>query len=45
MIFDVLTLNVDLLYNKIDGDYDFWIKGLYIVVIYIWLPPVSYVVF
>ena len=30
MIFDVvtLTLKIDLLNKKIDGDYDFWIRGI-----------------
>ena len=44
MIFDIVTLTskVDLLYKKIEWDYDFESEVLLIVAIYIWLPPASY---
>ena len=47
MIFDIvtLTLKVDLLYKKLTRTMTFESGGLLIVVIYIWLPPASYVVF
>ena len=47
MIFDIvaLTLKVDLLLKKLSSTMNFESEGLLNVAIYMWLPPVSYVVF
>ena len=47
MIFDLVTLTLKLTYfiKQLIGTMTFESEGLYIVAIYIWLPPASYVVF